>query len=156
MLVGDGDEKSRLQTMVQERGLTNVRFLPPMPRMKTPTLLRAADVFLLTNRCGKFYTMNLPNKLFDFLASGRPIVVAGRGESGDLVQRAGAGRVVPAEDGAAMAEAVIELAALSSAERLAMGESGRQYVVEHYNRDKLSQMFLNTLERVVQSAGRGE
>jgi glycosyltransferase involved in cell wall biosynthesis len=156
VLVGDGDEKSRLQTMVQERGLTNVRFLPPMPRMKTPTLLRAADVFLLTNRCGKFYTMNLPNKLFDFLASGRPIVVAGRGESGDLVQRAGAGRVVPAEDGAAMAEAVIELAALSSAERLAMGESGRQYVVEHYNRDKLSQMFLNTLERVVQSAGRGE
>ena len=156
VLVGDGDEKPRLQAMVQERGLTNVHFLPPMPRMKTPALLRAADVFLLPNRRGKFYTMNLPNKLFDFLASGWPIVVAGRGESGNLVERAGAGCVVPAEDGAAMAEAVIELATLSDAERSAMGESGRRYVVEHYNRDKLSQLFLDTLKHVVQSAGRGE
>lgn len=156
VLVGDGDEKPRLQAMAQERGLTNVRFLPPIPRMNTPALLRAADVFLLPNRRGKFYTMNLPNKLFDFLASGQPIVVAGRGESGNLVHRAGAGRVVPAEDGAAMAEAVIELAGLGDAERSAMGESGRRYVVEHYNRDKVSQIFLDILECVIQSAGRGE
>ena len=155
VLVGDGDEKPRLQAMAQERRLTNVRFLPPVPRMNTPALLQTADVFLLPNRRGEFYTLNLPNKLFDFLAGGRPIVVAGRGESGDLVERAGAGCVVPAEDGAAMAAAVIELANLDGTQRAAMGASGRQYVGEHYNRDKLSKIFLDTLERVVQSAGRG-
>jgi glycosyltransferase involved in cell wall biosynthesis len=152
VLVGDGDDKPRLQAMVQGRGQDNVRFLLPVPRAEAPGLLRAADVFLLPNRRGEFYTMNLPNKLFDFLASGRPIIVAGHGESGDLVQRAEAGYVVPAEDGAAMAEAIIELAALSDAERAAMGESGRRYVLEHYNRDKLSQTFLGLLEHVVQSA----
>ena len=151
VLVGDGDEKPRLQAMVQERELSNVRFLPPVPRAETPTLLRAADLFLLPNRSGEFFTMNLPNKLFDFLISGRPIVVAGHGESGDLVQRAGAGRVVPAEDGAAMTRAVVELASLSDAERAAMGESGRRYVLEHYNRETLSQVFLDVLERAVQS-----
>lgn len=154
VLIGDGDEKSHLQAMVQERGLTNVRFLPPVPRADTPGVLRVADVFLLPNRRGEFYRMNLPNKLFDFLASGRPIVVAGEGESGDLVQRAGAGRIVPAEDGAAMARAVIELASLSNKERGAMGESGRRYVLEHYNRDKLSQIFLDVLERVVDPSGK--
>ena len=156
VLVGDGDEKPRLEAMVRERGLTNVRFLPPMPRAETPALLRAADVFLLPNRRGEFYTMNLPNKLFDFLASGRPVVVAGHGESGNLVQRAGAGRIVPAEDGAAMAQAVIELAALGDAERTATGELGRQYVIEHYDRDRLSQVLLELLERVVQTTGRSE
>lgn len=156
VLVGDGDEKPRLQKMVQERGLTNVRFLPPVPRVEAPVLLQAADVFLLPNRCGDFFRMNLPNKLFDFLASGRPIVVAGCGESGNLVQNARAGCVVPAEDGVAMAEAVMRLAALSSAELAAMGESGWRYVLAHYGRDKLSRMFLDVLERAVQSTGGSE
>ena len=155
VLVGDGDEKPRLEAMVRERGLSNVRFLPPRPRSEIPALLRAADTFLLPNRRGEFYTMNFPNKLFDFLASAHPIVVAGYGETGDLVQRAGAGTVVPAEDGAAMAKAVVELANLSAAERDAMGESGRQHIVEHYNRDKLNQMFLDTLEQVLRSTGKG-
>jgi len=155
VLVGNGDDKPRLQAMVRERGLTNVRFLPPVPHIEAPSLLCTADVLLLPNRRGEFYTMNLPNKLFDFLGSGRPIVVAGQGESGNLVQRAGAGWGVAAEDGAAMAEAIVKLATLSDTERAAMGESGRQYVVEHYNRDNLSHAFLDVLERVVQSTGRG-
>lgn len=153
VLVGDGDDKPRLQAISRERGLTNVRFLSPVPRIEAPALLQAADVFLLPNRRGEFYTMNLPNKLFDFLASGRPVVVAGQGESGDLVQRAGAGRVVMAEDGMAMAKAIVELADLSDAERAAMGESGRRYVLEHYNRDDLSRVFLDVLECAVRFSG---
>lgn len=149
LLVGDGDAKRRLQAMVEERGLTNVRFLPPVPRFQAPALLRAADLCLLPNRAGEFYTMNLPNKLFDFLACARPIIVAGYGESAALVRRAGAGRVVPAEDGAAMAQAIVELATLSEAERAAMGNSGRRYVLANYDREQLSQLFLEVLEHAV-------
>jgi len=152
VLVGDGDEKAHLQRMVQERNLGNVRFLPPVPRAQTPALLRAADLFLLPNRRGEFYTMNLPNKLFDFLASGRPIVVAGYGETANLIQQAGAGRVVPAEDGAAMTQAVVELANLSDKERSAMGAAGRQYVLKHYNRHDLSRVLLDLLQRVVETS----
>jgi glycosyltransferase involved in cell wall biosynthesis len=153
VLVGDGDEKPRLQAMVHQRGLANVRFLPPIPRKDTPPLLQAADAFLLPNRRGEFYAMNLPNKLFDFLASGRPIVVAGHGESAELVQSARAGYVVPAEEGAAMAEAIKRLTALGCAERATMGQSGRRYVLENYDRNKLSRTFLDVLERVVRSTG---
>jgi glycosyltransferase involved in cell wall biosynthesis len=151
VLVGDGDNKPHLQALAQERGLTNVRFLPPVSRVQSPVLLHVADVFLLPNRRGELYTMNLPNKLFDFLASQRPIIVAGRGESANLVQRAGAGRVVEAEDGIAMAQAIVALATLSTAERTAMGEGGRRYALEHYNREDLSHIFLDTLEHALQS-----
>lgn len=151
-LVGDGDDKPRLQAIVQKRGLANVCFLPPVSRMQAPVLLQAADVFLLPNRRGAFYTMNLPNKLFDFLASQRPIVVAGHGESGNLVERAAAGCVVEAEDGKAMAQAVTELAALSHTKLDAMGEAGRQYVLTNFSREDLSRTFLDVLERAVQNS----
>ncbi len=50
-----------------------------------------------------------------------------------------------------MTRVVVELSSLSDAERAAMGESGRRYVLEHYNRETLSQVFLDVLERAVQS-----
>lgn len=149
VLVGDGDAKPRLQAQAQAEQLTNVVFLPPVAREEAAALLSSADVFLLPNRRGEFYTMNLPNKLFDFLASGRPILVAGHGETGNLVERAGAGRVVPAEDAPAMAAALQALQSLSAAERAAMGEAGRRYVLEHYNREQLSQRFLDVLNHAL-------
>jgi glycosyltransferase involved in cell wall biosynthesis len=147
VLVGDGDAKEALQDMVEERGLTNVRFLPPVPRQETPGLLQAADAFVLPNRRGDFFAMNLPNKLFDFLASGRPVVVAGRGESATVVERSGAGRVVGAEDGKGMAKALAELAILDEAERTAMGEAGRRHVLTHFDRSALNQGVLEAFER---------
>ena len=93
--------------------------------------------------------MNLPNKLFDYLASERPVIVAGYGETAELVQRAGAGRVVESEDAAGMAQAIVELASLSEGERTVMGEAGRRYALEHYNREKLGRVFLDVLQCAV-------
>lgn len=141
VLIGDGDYKATLQEMVREAGLSNVLFLPPIPRHESPVYLAIADVYLLPNRKGEFYQMNLPNKLFDFLASGRPVLVAGEGESGNAVLAACAGMVTPAEDAAEMAAALKRLADMSSAERRAMGEGGRAYAFKHYNRQILSQQI---------------
>ncbi|KYZ76429.1 hypothetical protein AXX12_08320 [Anaerosporomusa subterranea] len=149
VFVGDGDEKPRLQSEVQLRNLTNVRFLDSVPRSQTPKLLNAADAFLLPNRRGEFYTGNLPNKLFDFLASGRPIVVAGKGETADLVLRANAGKVVDAEDGKAMAAAISELASADRTLLETMGFSAQSYVTMNYSREILSKKYVSILENAV-------
>jgi glycosyltransferase involved in cell wall biosynthesis len=146
VLVGDGDEKVKLEGAVRSRGLENVRFLPSIVRSKAAVLLRCADLLLLPNRKGRFFTMNLPNKLFDFLASARPIIVAGEGESADVVRRAGAGLVVAAEDGQAMAEAVLSIAGLEGWKREAMGRSGREYVLARYDRSAICQDLAVMLE----------
>jgi glycosyltransferase involved in cell wall biosynthesis len=99
----------------------------------------------LPNRKGSFFRMNLPNKLFDFLMSGKPIVVAGEGESGDAVLAAAAGAVVQAEDSDAMAVALEGLEKLSPSERIAMGERGRAFVTRNYDREER----LQTLERLL-------
>jgi len=142
VFVGDGDEKPKLQQRIVDLGLTNVKFVNPVPRVESVALLSAADAFLLPNRKGDFFTGNLPNKLFDFLASARPVIVAGAGETPELVLAADCGRVGSAEDSNAMAEALVEIAAMPVGERLAMGAKGRKYVMENYDRSMLSERFL--------------
>ena len=149
VLVGDGDEKGKLETAVRERALGNVRFLPPIGRIDAPGLLRCADLLLLPNRKGEFFRMNLPNKLFDFLASSRPIVIAGEGESAEVVRRAGAGLVVAAEDGVALAEAILEVEGLDETTRHTMGRAGRQYVLARYDRNAVCRDLAVMLEGAV-------
>lgn len=149
VFVGDGDEKQKLQQHVFEYGLTNVMFLQPIPRIESAALLDCADVFLLPNRKGDYFTGNLPNKLFDYLASARPVVVSGAGETPELVMAAECGRVGSAEDSQAMAESLVELATMPVKDRLAMGTRGREYVLEHYDRSKLSERFLRILNESV-------
>jgi glycosyltransferase involved in cell wall biosynthesis len=145
VFVGAGDEKPKLQRRVSEQSLTNVIFLPPIPRLESPAMLAAADAFVLPNRKGDFFAGNLPNKLFDFMASARPIVVSGAGETAELVLAARCGRVGRAEDSVAMALALIELAEMPVRERMAMGARGRDYVLAHYDRKRLSERFLEIL-----------
>jgi glycosyltransferase involved in cell wall biosynthesis len=145
VLIGDGDEKSKLQRHASEHHITNVMFLPPIPRVVAPTMLSAADVFVLPNRKGEFFEGNLPNKLFDFMASSRPIVVSGLGETAELVNNAGCGRVGVAEDSLAMAKSLIELAEMPFEARMAMGARGRDHVLAHYERNRLSERFLEIL-----------
>lgn len=145
VLIGDGDEKPKLQKQVSDHNLDNVTFLPPMPRIDSPGMLSAADAFALPNRKGDFFAGNLPNKLFDFLASSRPIVVTGIGETPELVMRAGVGRCSPPEDSQGMVNSLVELADMPVKERMEIGKKGREYVFAHYNREMLSDRFLQIL-----------
>lgn len=151
VLIGDGDDKPRLRELAQQYDLKNVRFLDPIPRTESIDLLTAADVFLLPNRVGDFYRMNLPNKLFDFLATARPIVVAGDGETAEVIRGAACGIVVPAEDAQAMARAIVDVRRLDACARQEMGGRGRAYAVAHYSRNALSEQFLAAVSNVVQN-----
>jgi len=149
VFVGAGDEKPKLHRRVSEQFLSNIIFLPPIPRLESAAMLAAADAFVLPNRKGDFFTGNLPNKIFDFMASARPVVVSGAGETAELVIAAGCGRVGNAEDGLAMAISIIELAEMPVEERMAMGARGRDYVLMHYDRKRLSERFLEILFNAV-------
>jgi glycosyltransferase involved in cell wall biosynthesis len=150
VLLGDGDAKAGLKRMAHERDLKNVRFLDPLPRRQAIDFLTAADVLLIPNRAGEFFRMNLPNKLFDFLATGHPIVVAGEGETAEVVRRAACGIIVPAEDSLAMSRAIVELLEIGEGGRLALGERGRDYAMKYYTRDGLAERFVQCVTSAVQ------
>ena len=137
--VGEGAAKHRLEERVGQLGLTNVTLLPGVPREEVPDLLAAADICLVPLRDVPLFTTFIPSKIFEYLAAGKAVVGAVRGEPAEILREAGA-IVVEPEDVAAIAEAILELAA-EPARRAAMGEQGRRYVEEHFDRRRLAAQY---------------
>ena len=79
-----------------------------MKRTDSVKLLRAANIFLLPNRKEATHS-NLPNKLFDYLISARPILVSGYGETSDVINESRSGIVVDAEDAKAFSSSILDL-----------------------------------------------
>ena len=86
--------------------------------------------------------------MFDYLASGRPIIVAGRVESARLVDKIKAGFIVEAEDPNQLAEAVRMVSKLSAVERDLIGARGADYVRSHYDRKIHAEDMLLILKSV--------
>lgn len=146
VLVGNGDRKPALVEEATRRGLANVVFADAVPKREVPSWLARADICLLPYQDNPLFAGALPNKAFDYLGAGRPIVAsAPAGELTRMVEAAGCGVAVPPEDGAALADAVRRLAADPEGAR-AMGARGRAHALEHYDREALAARFVATVE----------
>jgi glycosyltransferase involved in cell wall biosynthesis len=145
VLLGAGEEKPRLMRLAEELQLSNITFLCPQPKGRIPLYIQAADVCLLPGRKDSFFGMVLPNKLFDYLAAGTPVIASvPPGETQELLETAAAGVVVEAERPEALAHALMELKEAPESLR-AMGENGRRYIFQHYERRALADKLVGVL-----------
>jgi glycosyltransferase involved in cell wall biosynthesis len=149
VFLGDGEVKSKLQALAQELEASNVMFIPSQPKSRVPHFVRAADVCITPVKNDPFFSMTLPNKLFDYLAGGRAIIGAvPSGEAQRLIQEAGAGLVVPPEDELRLAAALLELRDDPEA-RERYGRNGRAYVMKHYLRSHLAARLIATMDETL-------
>ena len=151
LIIGQGDDRPRLEARVREESIENVTFLDPIPKSRVPGVIASADCAVYSLRDDPFFRGTFPNKNFDYLAAARPVVLAVEGESADLVHKAGAGIVTPPGNGEAMAGGIRHMMNHPPDTRRRMGESGRAYVLENYRRVDLAAR----LERVLREVGEG-
>lgn len=148
LLVGDGMRKPELQRAARERGLTNITFADPVPKRQVADYIAAADVCTaVLKRLDVFKTV-YPNKLFDYMASERPVILGIDGVARRLLEEAGAGVYVRPEDPEAFAGAVRRLRA-DPALRHRLACAGRRHVEQHYARDVLARKYLDIIETQV-------
>ncbi len=131
VFLGDGIESERLRIRSRELGLSNVRFLPRVPPSQVGSYLRAADALLVSLTDDPLFAMPIPSKTQAYMYTGRPIVMAVRGDAADLVARSGCGICCSPGDSASITDAFAQLAALAPAERASMGASGAAYYRSH-------------------------
>jgi glycosyltransferase involved in cell wall biosynthesis len=74
-LVGSGDERAELQRNIQHRELPNVVLWDEVPRAQLPDVIAAADLCLMTARHFRVLEQASSDRLFDFLAAGRPVLL---------------------------------------------------------------------------------
>ena len=152
LLVGDGAERRRLLETRDRLGLRSVLMLEQLPKATMPALLSLTDVSLVLLKDMELFRTVIPSKIFESMAMKRPIVLGVEGESRDLVGSADAGLFVEPENAAQLAEAVVRLADDPALCRR-LGENGRAFVEQHFDRRVLAERYAAVLGALVQGRG---
>ncbi len=146
VLIGDGKEKPRLMQAAAHEGLAQVRFLPPLPKNEIHRALAAADACLAVLKPLQAYKTTYPNKVFDYMAAGKPVLLAIDGAIRDVVEAAGAGLFVAPGEAQALTAAVRKLQADPELGRQ-MGARGRREVEVSFSRAALALQMEVALKR---------
>jgi len=144
LLIGEGPIEGELRALARERGLDRVVFVPRQPRDAVYACLQRSFAVLVTLRPRKD-TSTVPSKIYECMASGRPVLYQAGGEGAATLREADAGTVVEPGSARALADAMaayLRDPALADAH----GAAGRAYVAERYDRRMLARRFSALLE----------
>ncbi len=148
VLLGDGKEKSALMAQAKEMELSNLTFLPSVPKTGMASALAGADACIAILKPLDEYKTTYPNKVFDYMAAGRPVALAIDGVIRDVVEAAGCGVFATPGNAEEMADAIRELAADAEQSR-AMGLKGRSYLEENFSRAVIGDKLVGLLEGLI-------
>jgi glycosyltransferase involved in cell wall biosynthesis len=151
--VGDGPERVALERRARGNGLSNIIFCGPQPKERMPDFVNAADIGAAVLQNNPTFRTVYPNKVFDYMACSRPVLIAIDGIARALIcDEARAGVFAEPENGDSIAQA-IRLLADSPEKCREMGANGRRWVTANASREALAQQYLAVLSQL---AKRGE
>jgi glycosyltransferase involved in cell wall biosynthesis len=130
VLIGDGPERPHLEQMAHDFQLGNVRFEGPIPRDQVPHCAAQADILVLIEREVLYGSSN---KLFDYMAAGKPIALAVFAAHNNPIEQVQCGVSASPDDAEDLAEKLLTIARMSQEERDMMGVRGRVYVRQHHD-----------------------
>lgn len=150
ILIGTGKKKEEVLELGSKYDLKNIEFRDAIPKNKIPIVQNESDILVASVKDTAHYQFGInSNKIFDYLASGRPIIFAGKSPN-NPIKEANAGITIPPENPEAMAEAIENFLSMSLLERRKLGENARRYAEKHYDTKvlakKLESVFLKAVE----------
>jgi glycosyltransferase involved in cell wall biosynthesis len=145
--IGDGKLKPHLKKRAMNENLDNCVFHDPMPKTKLITELKQADIgLMILANVPAFYYGTSPNKFFDYIACGLPVLNNYPGWLADLIHEHHCGCAVPPDDPGAFARALVAL--VDHPDRLKkMGQNSRKLAQTHFDREILAQNWISWVEK---------
>jgi glycosyltransferase involved in cell wall biosynthesis len=150
VFLGDGKEKPALQQRAKDLDLTNVIFLPSVPKQEMKNFLAGSDACIAILKPLAEYKTTYPNKVFDYMAAGKPIVLAIDGAIRQVVEAAECGLFAEPGSAKAVAQAIVNLAGDPEKSRL-MGLKGRKYLEKNFSREKLADKLITLFDELIRS-----
>jgi glycosyltransferase involved in cell wall biosynthesis len=133
-VVGDGDFRGRLQALVSEAGIQDqVHFTGWVPHERLAAHIAEADVGVIPHPKNDHTDTTIPNKLFDYMLQGLPVLVSDAAPLQRIVTTERCGEVFQARDEVSLAEALSRL--MHSSELADMGRRGAAAVQRRYRWD---------------------
>jgi glycosyltransferase involved in cell wall biosynthesis len=133
IFLGEGTEKKRLESKARMLKLNNITFCDSVPKSSVPSVLSLADCLIVSILNFDIYNYGISlNKLFDYLASMKPIIMAGNPKN-NIVRDARAGIAVESGNPEILAEGILKIQKMSEEKREQLGANGRAYVEKHHD-----------------------
>lgn len=147
LVVGAGADWSRLRDAARQEELDNLQVLGKQSRSRIRQFYAASDVSIVHLRDRPAFRKVIPSKMFESMAMKRPIVLGVRGHAREILEASGAGIPVEPEDPEALLAAILRLAEDEETRRR-MGESGAEYVRQHYDRTQIAKRYWGLLQEI--------
>lgn len=129
VFIGSGVELDKLKALKHQLGLDNVVFVPRVRSNEVGAFLKAADALLVHLRDDPLFEITIPSKIQAYLAVGKPILLAVKGDAANIIREGNCGVVAQPEDPADIAAAACKLYDMGEAGREALAaNAGRHYV----------------------------
>lgn len=146
LLIGQGKLKPNLQERAQRESLNNVIFHDPVNKSRLAGLMAGTDVGMqLLANVPAFYYGTSPNKFFDYIAAGLPVLNNYPGWLEEMIRKNQCGFVVEPDNAIAFASA-LEQAANDRKSLKEMGKNGHALAVREFDRKKLADRFVDWIE----------
>jgi len=147
LMVGDGAEKKRLQSLAGNLLLENIQFVPQLPHDEAIDYYKASDACLVPLKRADLFTKNIPSKIYEIMASGKPVLLGADGESRRLVNEADAGIAFEPESVESLVESIEKLYKnRQDARRL--GENGLNYARKNCRREVIAEKYLSEILKI--------
>ncbi len=149
IFIGDGGVKDHLVSRSRREGLDPyISWLPSMPKAELASVLPRMHVgMMILKNVPSFYYGTSPNKFFDYIASGLPVLNNYPGWLADMIREHECGVAVQSDDPVAFADAVLSLRDRGE-ELNDMGRRGRALAEARFSRAELGRRFVEVLESV--------
>lgn len=144
-IIGDGPEKEELTNLAQRMQLRNLIFLPNKPRNEIPGIIAACDAYIVPLKKLDLFLGAIPSKIFEPLAMGKPIILGVDGEARDMfIDKGRCGLFYEPEDSDSLVKC-IEILFKNRILAKNLGENGKKYVRDNFNRAKIADEFYEKL-----------
>jgi glycosyltransferase involved in cell wall biosynthesis len=141
-MVGKGPEKNELQKLVDRLMLKNVHIMNSIPKKSVHNFLKLCDLLYIGMADAPLFQFGIsPNKIFDYMMSARPLLLALSVKN--QFEEINFGKIIPANDIDVVAEQVVALSKLEPDELDKFGKNGQEYAVKNHNYEILAKKFLD-------------
>lgn len=147
VLIGTGVEEDKLKKYKEENDLNNVSFLGLKPKSEIVNYLCAADLLLISLKDLPFFDITIPSKVFDYMATGQPILIGVKGEARKIIEKAGAGKYFEPENSQKLAAEILNFYN-GEYDITQMGDNAREYAVDNFSRFKLAKKLNKILKKL--------
>jgi glycosyltransferase involved in cell wall biosynthesis len=148
IFAGGGAAKEKLVTLVEEKQLKNVVFIPRQSKEIMPAIWSLCDVSLISLRDAALFKSVIPSKIFESMGMGLPMLAAiPQGEASEIIELANAGIVCKPENGHELAQKISELS--SSDALLTQYQTNSLNAAPKYDRKVQACLMLNQLKNTI-------